>query len=819
MRDFLRDLRYGLRLLIKNPGFTVVALLTLAIGIGATTAMFSVVNGVLLRPLPFRDPGRLVMIREQVPKFSAEWLKIPAPDVVTYARENTSFTGVAGFIPTRFDLTGYGAPQNVAATRVAWNLFSLLGVQPQIGRPFSAQEDHADSYVAIVSYGFWKQHLGGTPDVLGKTVTLNRKPFEIVGVMPQGFAFPLVASEPSDVWVPLGLTATELADFGDNFSYGAIARLKPGVTMVQARADAQRIAQAILQTFPPSIRGDLQLNGVVIPLKEDIVGDVRKPLLVLFLAVMVVLLIAVVNVANLLLARGTARQREMAIRIALGAGGRRLVAQVLAESVMLALAGGALGLLSAVWATQGLFALVPANIPRLQSSGVDGRVLAFMVAVCVLAGLAFGTIPALLALHTSVNDNLKEGGRGTSVGRSHQRVRASLVVAQVALALVLLAGAGLLLRSFQRVLQVDPGFRPQKVITAAVSLSPTQYSTAAQARSFYTELEEKLAGMPGVAAAGLSSDLPTKANWNHVFSVDGYAPPPGAGLNISWHSVVLGDYFRAMGIPLIRGRLFTPTDDAAGQRVVIISQSIVEKYFHGRDPIGGRLKWGVPQSTDPWLNVVGVVGDIKQGSLDATTLPHTYTPFLQRSDGEMKAGTGLAMNMVVRTSGNPSSAAASMRAAVWSLDRQVPVSDIRTMEQVISQSTASRRFNMLLVGFFAVAALLLAAVGLYGVMSYSVSQRTHEIGVRMTLGARRADVLRMVLGSGITLVLIGVAIGVAGALVASRLLTSFLFEVRPSDPITFAAVALVLAAVALVASMAPALRATRVDPMIALRNE
>lgn len=819
MFDFLRDLRYGLRLLLKNPGFTAVALLTLAIGIGATTAMFSVVNAVILRPLPFQNPDRLVLIRERLPKFMPEPVPIPAPDVVTYARDNTSFVGVAGFVGTHFDLTGLGRPRTISATRVGWNLFSLLGVRPAFGRTFAAGEDQPKSYVAIVSYRFWRHELGGVGDVVGKTVTLDRKPFQIIGVMPQSFAFPLVASEPSDVWVPLGLTPTEMASAGDNFDYGALARLKPGVTMSQAGSDVNRIAQNILQTFPPNIRDAIQFFGEVVPLKEDTVGNVRKPLLALLLAVIVVLLIAVVNVANLLLARGTTRQRELAIRIALGAGGRRLVSQLLAESVVLALAGGALGLLLATWTTSGLLSLAPANIPRLDSAGVDLRVMAFMIAVSVLAGLAFGAAPAFFALRTNLNDNLKEGGRGTSVGRHHQRVRGTFVVAQVALALILLAGAGLLLRSFQRMLEVNPGFRPEHVITAAISLSPTQYSTALQMRSFYSQLDDKLAHIPGAVAAGLSSDLPLEGRWHRVFSVEGYMPPPGAGMFVDSHSLLVGDYFKAMGIPLIRGRLFTQADDERSRSVVIISQSTAEKYFAGRDPIGGRLKWGVPQNNSPWLTVVGVVGDVKQGPLDDKTIPHTYSPYAQRTDDEMKAGSAQDLNMAVRTAGNPLAAVASMRQAVWSLDPQVPVTEMRTMDQVISESTAPRRFNMLLVGLFAVAALLLAAIGLYGVMSYSVSQRTHEIGVRMTLGARRSDVLRMVLGSGITLVLIGVGIGIVGALAASRLLTSFLFEVRPSDPLTFAGVALLLAIIAVVANMAPALRATKVDPMIALRSE
>ena len=819
MHDFLSDVRYGLRLLAKNPGFTTVALLTLTIGIGATTAMFSVVNGVLLRQLPFKDPERLVLVKERIPKLVSHPIGITGPDVLTFTRENSSFDGVAGFIDTQSDLTGRGSPQKIPSARVGWNLFSLLGVPPIMGRTFTADEDHPESYVVIVSYRFWKQQLGGARDVIGQKITLDRKPYEVVGVMPRDFEFPVRADQPSELWLPIGFTPAELNVGNTNFAFGALARLKDGVSMAQAQSDVERTAKRIEQALPAGARGDLQIFGALVPLKEDTVGEVRKPLLVLFLAVVFVLLIAVVNVANLLLARGTARQRELAVRLALGATSRRLLAQLLAENVLLGLIGGAFGLLLAAIATRALLAIVPSTVPRLHTVGIDTHILLFVVGISLLAGLAFGAVPALFAIRTNVNDNLKEGGRGISVGRHHQRVRASFVVAQVALALMLLAGAGLLLRSFRRVLEVDPGFRAENVITAAVSLPVSQYSTAAQLRSFYTQLQSRLEQIPGAKAAGLTTDLPLETQRESAFAVDGYQPPPGAGLNLNAFSLTMGDYFRAMGIPLIRGRLFRPSDDLNAQQVVIISQSIAEKYFAGRDPLGGRLKLGTASGNAPWMTVVGVVGDVKPFGLDSDSLPHSYMPYQQLTDDKLNGSMAEAVKIVVRTAGDPASAAASLRAAVWSLDRQLPVTDLRSMEQVISESTAPRRFNMVLVAFFAGAALLLAAVGLYGVMSYSVAQRTHEIGVRMTLGARPADVLRMVLGSGVTLVLVGVLIGLAGALATSRLLTSFLFDVRASDPLTFASVALLLASVALVASMAPALRATRVDPMMALRDE
>lgn len=818
MSNLLRDVRYSLRLLLKSPGFSVVVLLTLAIGIGATTAMFSVVNGVLLRPLPFKDPDRLMLIKERLPQLLPAPITIPASDVATFARETTSFDGVAGFIEEEFDLTGSGAPQKAPAARVGWNLFAVLGVQPALGRGFTAEEDHPDSDVAVVSYRFWQQQLGGARNVLQQTVTLDRKPYQIVGVMPRGFTFPLRSDKPAEIWVPMGFTPAELKVGGSSFAFGALARLRPGVTMGQARGDVEQVTKHIAENFPSSRRGDLQIFGVLVPLKEDAVGDVRKPLLVLLLAVACVLLIAVVNVANLLLARGTARQRELAIRVALGAGARRIFGQLLVESIVLGLIGGLLGLLLAFAATRTLLARVPSHIPRLQTAGIDGPVLLFVLATSVLAAIGFGAVPALFAWRTNLSDNLKEGGRSGGAGRHHQRVRAVFVIAEVALALMLLAGAGLLLRSFQRVLQVDPGFQPENVVTARVSLPPSQYSTPAQLNAFFTQLESKLEQLPGVKAAALSTDLPLETLHEGALTVNGYTPPPG-GAGLIAYTFVVGDHFHAMGIPLLRGRLFTAADDENGAKAVIISQELARKYFAGRDPIGGQLKLGTSGGSSPWWTVVGVVGDVKPFGLDGDMLPHTYMPYVQHLPYQLKGGTAQGMVLVVRTAGDPAAAAASVRNAVWAMDREVPVSDVRTMEQVIAESNAPRRFTMALVGFFALAALLLAGVGLYGVMSYAVSQRAREIGVRMVLGARRADVLRMVLGAGLTLVLVGVAVGLAGAFATLRLLASFLFGVRASDPVTFLGVVLVLAAIALAASMVPALRATRVDPVIALRNE
>lgn len=819
MADFLRDIRFSLRQMAKNRGFTAVALLTLAIGIGATTAMFNVVNAVLLRPLPFKDPGRLVLVKERLPKLVPKPVSIEASDVETYVRENRSFDGVAGFIASEFDLTGHGNPQKIAGTRVGWNLFSLLGVDPVMGRTFTTSDDRVGSDVAIVSYSFWKQQLGASPAVIGQTLTLNRKLYVIVGVMPAEFTFPLRADKVPDIYVPMGFTPEELKPGATSFAYGALARLKPGVTMEQAQADVERIAKDIQQNLSAGRRGELQILGTVVPLNEEAVGELKRPLLLLFLAVLFVLLIAIVNVANLMLARGMVRQREIAIRMALGVGARRLVSQLLVESVVLGIIGGMLGILLSLSTTSALIAIVPENMIRLRHLSFNGPMLIFALGVSIVAGLAFGVAPAMFALHTNLNQQLNEGGRGTSVGRRHQRVRGLLAVAQFALAVVLLAGAGLLLRSFQRVLEVDPGFQPDHVVTAALSLPSTEYAETSRVNLFYNQLQARLQRIPDVKAAGLSNDLPLETEREGALTVKGYSTPPGGGLALTAFTFVMGDYFHTMSIPLVEGRSFTQADDANGQKVVIISAMLAKKYFAGRDPIGGQIKLGTAGGSAPWMTVVGVAGDVKAFGLDSPMLPHTYLPFLQRTTAELHGEGAQDLIVSLRTSGNPADAGASMRNAVWSLDREMPVTNMRTMDQLISESTAPRRFNMVLVGSFAGIALVLAGIGLYGVMSYWVSQRSHEIGIRMTVGATREDVLRMVLKSSLRMVLPGVLIGLAGALAASRLLASFLFEVRPSDPLTLIGVALVLALVAVLASMAPAMRATNVDPVIALRNE
>lgn len=615
----------------------------------------------------------------------------------------------------------------------------------------------------------------------------------------------------------MSFTRHELEDYGDNFDYGVIGRLKPGVTRQQADEDVRGIAQQILASFPPKIRGDLTLIAATVPLREQVVGGVRKLLLLLLGAVACVLLIACANVANLLLARAAGRRREVAIRLALGATRTRLIAQMLVESVMLASLGALAGLLVAMQGTDLLVRIIPAGIPLVHAITVSLPVLLFTVALTLVTGVLFGLAPAIVSARIGVNEAVKEeGGRGGDV--RHRRLSSAVVVAEMALAMLLLAGAGLLLRSFEHVRRTDPGFAPEHVLTASFRLPAvgtvravtTPYGNPAYARNFYETLLQRLAQLPRVTNVAASTDLPLETSWNHVFSIEGYTPLPGAQLNLCAHSVIFGDYFRTLGIPLLRGRTFDQQDYTDKEKIVIVSESLARRFFPQQDPIGKRLKWGPPQSNSPWLTIVGVVGDVKQGPLDEQTLPHTYTPY--------PAAPWLG-TVALRTSGDPVQLASAMRQAIWKLDPQLAIADVRSMQQVITTSTAARKATMFLLLLFAASALLLATVGIYGVIAHAVAQRTHEIGVRVTLGASPSNILTLVLRSGLLLAGEGVIAGGIAALGLTRFIKSLLFEVRPGDPLTLSAVAMLLIAVAALASYLPARRATRVHPMVALRNE
>ncbi len=813
MNIFGTDLRHGFRALRNKPAFSLMAILTLSLGIGASTAIFSIVDAVIIRPLPYANPDRLVLVKERMPKAIPTPILVPAPDAVQFQRESKSFEAMAAFMPGESELSGGAEPQRVNVDRVNVSLFSTLGVQPSLGRAFTAEEDQPGRLVAILSYGLWQRRFGADPNVLGRTVTLDRKNYLVVGVMPSSFAFPIRGmtwADPADVFVPMAFTKEEMAAVGDNFNYGLIGRLKPGVSPALASADVETIAHRILATFPPAFRGDIDLHAVVLPVREQVVGKSQKLLLLLLGAVMFVLLISCINVINLLLARATDRQREIAVRLAMGASLARLLRQLVVESLMLTLSAAGLGLAFAYWATGSLVALMPTDIPRVHAVGLNGAVVAFGVGAAVVIGVLFGIVPGLTAARINVNETLKESGRTGTGGPGRNRVRGALVITEIALAMVLMVGAGLLLRSFQRVLETDPGFQPQHVLTASLSLPEMQYSKDEQVRGFYEKLLARLQQLPGAVAVGGSSDLPMNADWKHIFTVEGYQPAPGAKLNISAHSVILGQYLQAMGVPLIRGRYFTDEDTEKSPPVLIVSESLAKRYFPNQDPIGKRLRWG-RETTGGWMTIVGVVGDVKQGALEEETALHTYQPHQQAPVS--------SMNLAVRAVGDPASLSSALEGAIWSLDPQLAVAKVQTMDQVISASTTPRRFNLMLLGGFAGMALLLSAIGIYGVIAYSVAQRVHEIGIRMALGAQREDVLRMVLAQGVRLLAIGLIIGGCGGLALTRSLESLLYEVRPSDPITYVCAIAVLAGVALLASYIPARRATKVDPMTSLRYE
>ncbi|HYM01049.1 MAG TPA: ABC transporter permease [Blastocatellia bacterium] len=816
----MRDIRYAIRALIKAPGFSAVAIIALALGIGANTAIFSVVYAVVLQPFPYQNPGRLVLIHEDISKFDKPLYTVPAPDTVDFQNQSHSFEGVAAFQNRGYELSGRGEPQQVRGARVSSSLFSVLGVQPIRGRTFTEEEDKPGKRVAVVSYALWQRSFGGDPSALGQTVTLSRESYTVIGVMPKSFVFPtpgLQFAQTAELWVPMAYSDEELKDRGDDFDYAVIARLKPGVSQQHASDDIKAIAYGIEQLFPPAIRSEIQITGGVTPLSDVALGNVRILAWLLLGAVGLVLLIACANVANLLLTRAVDRQKEIAIRIALGAGRFRLLSQFITESLLLAVVGGGAGLFLAVWGIGALASMAPATLPRANHIGVNSSVLLFTATLSLLTGLVFGAAPAFAASSVHLNETLKEGGRSGGQGARHQRLRSAVVVLELAFATVLLVSAGLLIRSFIKVREIDPGFRPQGVLTMSVPLPAVAYSKSGQIHAFYDNLLRRVQSIRGADSVGFSTDLPLQGGWTHIYSAEGYAPRPDEKLNFSKNSVVMGDYFQTMGIPLLKGRWFNDSDRPDSNLVVIVSESIARKFWPDADPIGKRLKWGPPEDKNPWITVVGVVADVKPAALDEETLPHTYEPYSQfESDMAFLAEP---QNIAIRSSAPPEDLIPQVREAVSGLDNQLAITKVQTMTEVIDSSIAGRRFNTFLLIVFAACALLLAAVGIYGVIAYSVTQRKHEIGVRMALGARRGDVATLVLRQGGLVAIIGIGAGLAGAIALTRFLSTLLYQIKPIDPITMTGVAVTLGAVALLASYIPAYRAARVDPAIALRFE
>ncbi len=824
LEDLTQDVRYAFRMLRKSPGFTAVAVLTLALGIGATTAIFSVVNAVLLQALPYHDSNRLMLVREKLPRFFPTPFSVSAPDIAVMARNNHVFTGVAGFTGIQVNLSGVGAPERIVAERISANLFPLIDASPLIGRIFHEGEDQPGHFVTVLSYGLWQRSFGGEPSAVGRPITLNGQSYTIIGVMPKGFEFPprgMPQFNSADLWIPMALSHDELTDLGDNFDWGVIGRLKSGVTPAQAQSDINVVAADVLKTWglPPTMK--VELDTVVTPLREVVVGDVQTLMYLLLGAVGLLLLIACANVANLLLARTSARRKEMAMRAALGAPRGRVIRQLLTESVLLAFFGGALGIFAAIWGTRLLAALAPDNIPQVQGIGVDHTVLLFAALLSAVTGVLFGLAPAFAASRANVNEILKEEGREGAAGRSGVSARSAFVIAQVAIAFVLVIGGGLLVRSFIDAESSHSGVQAENVLTATISLPPPQYSESARAEQFFQQLTERMENTPGVESIGFSSDLPTEMDWDHIFVVEEHPTFATAQAPHSANSLVLGNYFQTLDVPLIRGRFFTPEEEKGHADVLIISAGMAKKYWPGEDPIGKRVKWGTAGSKDPWLTVVGVVGDVKQGALDQPTLAHTYEPYLSvcSQKNAMQNSFCNTLGVAVRSRTSPTGVLSGLQVTVHDIDPAEPLTRVRTLRDVLESSIAPRRFNTFLLAIFACAALLLSSIGLYGVISYSVGQRTHEIGIRMALGGQPRDILHVILGQGLKLLAIGLAVGLAASLVLTRLMSNLLYGVSSTDPLTFAAVAILLTLVALLACYIPARRAMRVDPMVALRYE
>jgi putative ABC transport system permease protein len=809
-----QDLRYGARRLVKQPGFTLIAVLTLALGIGANTAIFSVVNAVLLQPLPFQEPERLVRIW----RASAEDERgvCSYPDFADLRAQQNVFERMAAWRSSDYTLTGKGEPVNLRGVVVTADLFPLLGATPQLGRSFTPAEDQAGQRAAILSHSLWRQSFNADPNVLGQSISINSRSYDVVGVMPAGFAFP-VQNAATDLWLSLGAVA--VAEGGapltvqrGSLAFSVIARLKPQVGAAQAESGLRVIVDELAKQYPES--KDF-IRARVVPFHQEVVRDVRPGLWLLFGAVGCVLLIACANVATLLLARATTRHKEMAIRAALGAGRWRIVRQLLTESLLLALCGGVAGWLLARWGTAVLLALKPGGLPRTVDAGVDVRVLGFTVLAALATGVLFGLAPAWQAAKTDLNEALKDGSKGACDGARRNRFRHALVVAEVALAFVLLVSSGLLLNSFLRLQRVNPGFDPHNVLTFRIALPAPRYSQLTQVAPFYRQLIAQLETLPGVKSVSAISHLPLSANRGTTgFSIEGVATAPDNPVPYPTDiRFVTPDYFQTMGMHLVKGRDFNASDELRATQVAIINETLARSYFPNQDPLGKRIRPGYGIDERGWLmrEIVGVVSDSKHVSLREAAPPNIYLPHSQIPRP--------AMTLVVRAANDPHGLIGAVQKEAHALDRELPVSNIKTLDEYLGAAVAEPKFNTLLLGSFAGLALLLTSVGLYGVMAFAVTQRTHELGIRMALGAQSRDVLRLVIKQGMGLALLGAAIGIAGAVALTRTMKSWLFGVGPTDPLTFAAVALLLVGMALLACYIPARRATKVDPLTALRSE
>lgn len=803
MRTMFQDVLYGFRMLLKNPGLTIAAILTLAIGIGANTLIFSGVNAILLRPLPYDNPDRLVMIWENMPKVNIWEGKVSYSDFLDWKRQSQFTQEMGIFSRWGFTLTGVADPEHLKGAVVSADFFPLLRVKPVLGRTFLPEEDQQGTEgKVLLSHALWQRRFGGSPSVIGQPLTLNARSYTVLGVLPADFDF--VPLKDVALWAPIGVVAGKdvLENRGYRVNNHVVARLKDGATQQQAHADLVSIARRLEQEYPDTNAG---VGAAVVDLHEQIVGNVRIILLIIFGAVTSVLLIACVNIANLLLARSNVRKTEMAIRVALGASRARIIRQLLTESVLLAVIGGALGLLLAVVGINLLIAIAPESIPRVGETSLDWRVLAFTFGVSTLTGILFGLAPALQASKPDLNETLKSTTRGSTA--NHNRVRSLLVVSEVALALTLLVVAGLMIRSFLQLQHVEPGFNSKNVLTMQISLPQTRYASEQQQVTFFQQLLPRIEALPNVETAAVVNSLPLSGQGAGInFQIAG-APPAAPGEQKECqYRVASPKYFQTMNIPLLKGRYFTNSDDLSTPGVAIINQAMARRYFPNEDPIGKRVGFG---GGPFWCEIVGIVGDVRHYKLAAEPQPEVYLSNFQ--------DPWRYMTLVIRTTNN-STITGSVREEILAIDQDQPVYNIRAMDEVLSESVAQPRFNLWLLAIFAGVALLLAVVGIYGVMSYLVVQRTKEIGVRLALGADQKEILKMVVGQGMILTLVGIVVGLLTSFAITRAISSLLYGVTATDPITFVAVSLLMFIVAVVANLIPALKATKVDPVVALRN-
>jgi putative ABC transport system permease protein len=825
MSSLVFDLRHAIRMLLRAPVFTVVTMMILALGIGANSATFSLVNAALLRPLEFRDPNRLVLVYEGIPLADLPKMTFSPPDFVDFSQYQRSFSQVAAYDCDTMELSGHGEPRRLDITRASAELFPLLGVEPIAGRTFSTSEDRPGHDVAVLSYGLWQRIFAGRLDAIGSTVRLDRRPFQVIGVMPATFEFPkrgpVSNGTPAEAWVPRAFSDTEKATRGVAFNNSVAARLAPGVPLEQAQTELSLLAPRISDNYPVEITSSgLRLALSAAPLSDEIAGQARTPLLLLFAAVGLVLLIVCANVANLILSRAAVRRREIGIRVALGASRRRLVQLQLCESILLSSVGGALGLAIAVSVVAALPAVIVTSLPGLSTVQLDWRVVTFTLGLSLLTAVAFGVAP-VWATNGDVASRLHEGGTRTAGGGRSQRIQQSLVTVTVTLAVVLLVGAGLLTRSFASLVATEPGFRPQQVLTVSVALPREAYPRGESVTSFIASALERLRALPGVVSASVSTDIPLESNESRA------ATPEHLTTSGSLPTVVVtwfqGEYFRTLGVPLQRGRLFTSEEQEQHREVAIVSASLAKRFWPGQDAIGKRLKWGGAASRAPWKTVVGVVGDVKDGPLREEPRAHVYVPVrnlvAEIDDAPPASAWGRTWRFALQSGGNPTMLVPASRAALASLDSALPVTGIATMERQLADSLAPQRFSTVVLAAFASGALLLAAIGLYGVLAFAVAQRTREIGVRIALGASASRVTGMVVREGMRLVIVGLALGLIAATALTRAMTSLLYRTDPYDLWTFLLSPLVLCAVGAIACYVPARRAARIEPLTALRTE